>query len=186
MDTNQLLINFLLFFFLPLWGIAGFIDWCCHRATKIEACSGWRESLMHAVMGIQIGIPIVICLLFKINVLVILICILAWLLHEAIAHWDVRYASPRRHISIWEMHAHSYMATLPLYLLVIILVMNWPTFIRVISLDWAGEWQLIRVDKAYVGGKYLLNYLVFMLIACVLPYTEELLRCIRYSITARR
>lgn len=141
---------------------------------------------MHSVMGIQIGIPILVCLLFKINVLVILICLGAWLLHEAVAHWDVRYASPRRHISIWEMHAHSYLATLPLYLLVIILIMNWPTFMRVVTLDWDNEWQLIRVTEPHGGNAYLLNYLIFMLIACVFPYMEELMRCLRHAFMVRR
>ena len=41
------------------------------------------------------------------------------LLHEVAAHWDVHYATPRRRISIWEMHVHNYMATMPLYLLML-------------------------------------------------------------------
>jgi hypothetical protein len=35
-DPRTLLINLILFGLLPLWGIAGFIDWCCHRATKVN------------------------------------------------------------------------------------------------------------------------------------------------------
>ena len=44
MDTSSLLINAMLYVFLPLWGIAGFADWCCHKATKIEVTSGVKES----------------------------------------------------------------------------------------------------------------------------------------------
>src|SRR5688572_20667372 len=73
------LINLILYGLLPLWGIAGFIDWCCHRATKVESTSGLKESLVHSVMGIQLGIPILLCLLFEINVLVLFICVLMWL-----------------------------------------------------------------------------------------------------------
>lgn len=40
---------------------------------------------MHAVMGVQIGIPILLCLLFEVNVLILIICLLVWLLHEAVA-----------------------------------------------------------------------------------------------------
>jgi hypothetical protein len=47
-NTNQLLINLILYGMLPLWGIAGFIDWCCHRATRIERTSGLKESLVHS------------------------------------------------------------------------------------------------------------------------------------------
>ena len=35
LQTSQLLIQLMLYVFLPLWGIAGFIDWCCHRAIRI-------------------------------------------------------------------------------------------------------------------------------------------------------
>jgi hypothetical protein len=95
-DERHLLINLILYGLLPLWGIAGFIDWCCHRATKVESTSGLKESLIHSLMGIQLGIPILLCLLFEINVLILLICVAMWLLHEVVAHWDVHYASPRQ------------------------------------------------------------------------------------------
>ena len=70
------------------WGIAGFIDWCCHRATKVESTSGLKESLVHSLMGIQLGIPIVLCLMFEVNVLVLLVCIAMWITHEFAAHWE--------------------------------------------------------------------------------------------------
>lgn len=181
MDTSQILINLLLFIFLPLWGIAGFADWCCHRATSIEATTGVKESLMHAVMGIQIAIPIILCLLFYVNVLILLICFVVWVLHEAVAHWDVRYAAPRRHISIWEMHAHSYLSTLPLFMLLMIVAINWPAFVDLVTLNWEGQFVLQRVEIPHGGEGYLALYLWFMAIVCVFPYGEELLRCLLVS-----
>src|SRR5262249_18818505 len=59
-DSKTLLINLILYGLLPLWGIAGFIDWCCHRATRVESTSGIKESLMHSLMGIQLGVPILL------------------------------------------------------------------------------------------------------------------------------
>ncbi len=179
MDTDQLLLNMILYGLLPLWGITGFIDWCCHRATKIETTSGLRESLMHTAMGIQVGIPILVCILFYVNVTVLLICFGAVLLHEFVAHYDVHYASPRRHISIWEVHVHNYMATIPLYLLMLIIVINWEMFINLITLNWAGNMQLQRVSNPHSGSTYLPAYLAFMGVTCVLPYAEENLRCLR-------
>jgi hypothetical protein len=85
-ETNQLLINLILYGLLPLWGITGLIDWYCHRATHIETTSGLKESLIHSLMGIQLGIPIVLCIVFYVNVSVLLICIAAWLMHEVVAH----------------------------------------------------------------------------------------------------
>lgn len=183
METNQLLIHLLLYVFLPLWGIAGFVDWCCHRATGIEITSGIKESMMHSVMGIQIAIPILLCLLFEINVLVLLVCLLALVLHEAVAHWDVKYASPRREISIWEMHAHSYLATLPLYMLSIIAILNWSVLVKLVSFDWGGQMSFVRLTEAHGGQGYLFWYLSFMGIVCVFPYLEEFIRCLRVALT---
>lgn len=178
METNQLLINIILYVFLPLWGIAGFADWCCHRATKIEHTSGLRETAVHSLMGLQMAAPILLCLLFKVNVMLLLICLAAWVAHEIAAHYDVHYAAPRRHISKWEMHAHNYLSTLPLYMMLLIIVINWPVFLKLISLDWAGEFEFIRMPYAHGGDSYLPYYLMFMAAVCVLPYTEENLRCL--------
>lgn len=177
MDTNQLLVNLLLFLFLPLWGIAGFVDWCCHRATKIETTSGIFESFLHSIMGIQIAIPILLCILFEVNVGILLICIFVWGLHELVAHFDVHYAMPKRHISVWEMHAHSYLATLPLYMLSIIFILNWDIALRLFSLDWTGAFEFQPVAKPWGGEGYLTGYLSFMALMCVFPYAEEFLRC---------
>jgi hypothetical protein len=185
-DTDHLLMNLILYGMLPLWGVAGFIDWCCHRATRIEHTSGLKESLMHSVMGIQLGIPIILCLLFQVNVLILLLCILAWLMHEVVAHWDVHYTAPIRRISIWEMHVHNYMATLPLFLLMLIVVLNWETVLKLVQFDWAGEFRLQRVDNPHGGSGYLRSYLVFMGVLCVIPYVEENLRCWRAARAAAR
>ncbi len=183
--TDDLLIQLILYGVLPLWGITGFIDWCCHRATRIETTSGLKESLMHSVMGIQLGIPIVLCLTFQVNVLLLLLCIAAWLSHEFVAHWDVRTATPKRVISIWEMHVHNYMATIPLYLLALILIINWDVATRLFALDWAGQMQLVPLAEPLGSSNYMRNYLTFMGVLCVVPYIEENWRCWRAARVAR-
>jgi len=186
MDTGQLLINLLLYLFLPLWGIAGFADWLCHRATNIESTSGLKESLMHSAMGIQVGIPIALCLLFRVNILILIICLLAWCLHEFIAHMDVAYASEKRKITIWEMHAHSYLATLPLYMLSIIAVINWPVVVDFVSFNWAGQLTLVPMEYQHGFEGYLPTYLLFMVVVCGFPYLEENIRCAIHSIKRMR
>jgi hypothetical protein len=180
-DPRSLLINLILFGLLPLWGVTGFIDWCCHRATKVESTSGLKESLIHSLMGVQLGIPIVLCLVFEVNVLVLLICVLMWITHEFSAHWDVHYATPRRHISIWEVHVHNYMATLPLYLLMLVAVLNWEVTMKLVTLDWAGQFRLRSLEHRPGGNDYLPAYLIFMGVLCVFPYLEENLRCLRHA-----
>lgn len=178
-STDQLLINLILYGLLPLWGITGFIDWCCHRATGIERTSGLKESLIHSLMGVQLGIPIVLALAFQVNVLVLLICFAAWLLHELLAHWDVHHSAPLRRISIWEVHVHNYMATIPLYLLMLIAVLNWDVVIRLFTLDWAGQFALQPAETQHASPAYLRGYLTFMAVLCVFPYMEENIRCLR-------
>jgi len=186
MSTNQLLIDLILYGLLPLWGIAGFVDWCCHRATRIESTSGIRESLLHSLMGVQLGIPILLCLLFQINVLVLLVCICMWLLHEFVAHRDVRYSAPLRHICIWEVHAHNYLATLPLYLLMLIAVLNIGVVEKLFTLRWGGEFTFTRLSSPHGSRQYLPHYLLFMGVVCVGPYLEENLRCLRRTPAASR
>lgn len=181
-ETSELLIRLILYGLLPLWGITGFIDWCCHRATGIETTSGLKETAIHSLMGVQLGIPILLCLMFEINVMVLLICLAAWLAHEVVAHWDVHYSAPLRHISIWEVHAHNYMATIPLYLLMLIAVLNWEVFIKLVTFDWQGGFRLAPVSAPHGGEGYLPYYLGAMAVLCVFPYMEENLRCIRTAL----
>lgn len=184
-DTRLLLINLILYGLLPLWGITGFIDWCCHRATEIEKTSGLKESLTHSLMGIQLGIPIVLGLFFQINVLILLICVVVLLSHAVVAHWDVKYSSTLRKISAWETHVHAYMATIPLFLLLLIMVVNWDVVIRMVTLDWSGQFALTPTPNLQVTSAYRLGYLIFMAIFCVLPYVEENVRCLRAELRAR-
>lgn len=180
-EPRHLLINLILYGLLPLWGIAGFLDWCCHRATRLESTSGLKESLIHSLMGFQLGIPILLCLLFEVNVLVLLVCVAVWLLHEVVAHWDVQYATPRRHISIWEVHVHNYMATVPLYLLMLLVILNWDVAVKAMTLDWNGQFELRLLSHRPGGNRYLPLYLAFMTALCVFPYLEENIRCLRHS-----
>lgn len=185
MDTHQLLINLILYALLPLWGISGLADWFFHRASDIEHTSGLKESMIHSLMGIEMAIPIVLCLLFYVNVGILLICIAAWIAHELVAHWDVTYTSPVRNITIWEVHAHNYLATLPLYLLMLIAVINWDVVIKLVTLDWAGQFEFVRVESPHGSPAYLSGYLTFMAIVCVFPYLEENFRCLRVYINER-
>jgi hypothetical protein len=184
-DTKHLLINVILYGLLPLWGIAGFIDWVCRRATHVERTSGLKESLIHSLMGLQLGIPILLCLIFKVNVLIFFICALMWVLHEFVAHWDVHYASPLRRISIWEVHVHNYMATVPLYLFMLIVVINWDVAVKAVTFQWSGQFTLNRLVSPPGTTAYLPEYLVFMSVLCVFPYLEENIRCLRYARSVR-
>src|ERR1044072_6264298 len=85
----------LMFFALPLWLAAGFADYLCHRASRIEATSGPKESALHLLQFAEMAIPTLAAIFLDINALIILTGIVCLVLHEATAIWDVRYAYDR-------------------------------------------------------------------------------------------
>ena len=180
-DHSALLINVILYLFLPLWGIAACIDWYCHKVTKIEENTGLKESILHSVMGIQVGIPIFLCLLFQVNLLILGICAFSVILHEFVAHMDVKLAVPEREISVWEMHAHSYLATIPIYLFVLILIINWDVLELLMAGKTEGQFRFQLISYSHGGDDYLPKYLAFTVL-CAIPYIEELVRCLRYQL----
>src|SRR3954465_14280740 len=74
-----------LYFILPLWLLAGFADYLCHRASRIESTSGYRESLLHLLMLIEIGVPLLAAIFFEINALIIATMIVGFVVHQLTA-----------------------------------------------------------------------------------------------------
>ncbi|HJM54688.1 MAG TPA: hypothetical protein QGI72_00410 [Poseidonia sp.] len=182
MDEATLVLNVILYVLLPLWGIAGMLDWWCHRKTEIEKTSGLKEAYIHCLMGVQICIPLVLSLLFEVNVLIMLLCFAALIAHEVVAHYDVHYTTGKREISIWEVHAHNYLATLPFFLLLLIIVRKWEVFLDTATLNWGGGFSIQwRQEPLGSSGNYATSYMVLMGIFVVFPYMQEWWRCYSYE-----
>ncbi len=177
--TDVLLFNMILYLCLPLWLLMGFADYYCHRKSKIEFTTGMKESIYHAVMGIQIGIPVFLGLFFKINVLLLLLMIVVLIFHEWVAHHDVKYALHKREISIMETHVHSFLEVLPFVIVGLIVCINWPAFVDLITFNWANHMSLTLREKP-LDFWYVCGYVSLMLFADVLPFLEEFLRCYRH------
>jgi hypothetical protein len=173
-----LVFNLILYGCLPLWLIMGLLDYMCHRRSKIEATSGLKESVYHAVMGVQIGIPIFLGLYFQINVLILLIMISALVFHVWVAHCDVNYARGAREISLFEIHVHSFLETLPFFTVALLVCINWNAFVDLITLNWAGHMGFVFHRTEGVSTNYVAAYVGLLLFADVLPYAEEFFRCL--------
>src|SRR4051812_1281772 len=104
----------LMYFVLPVWLVAGFADWLCHRATHIETTTGAKESLIHLLMFAEVGIPLLAAMFLQINAGINAIMIAAFLVHEATALWDVTYATTARAVTPIEQHVHSFLEMIPL------------------------------------------------------------------------
>lgn len=169
----------LMYFVLPLWLAAGFADYLCHRASRIEATSGPKESALHLLQFAEMAIPTLAAIFLDINALIILTGIVCLVLHEATAIWDVRYAYDRREVTPTEQHIHSLLEMLPLMGLTIIIILHWGQFLALFGLGTERADFGIRFKQPPLPWGYVTVMLTLVLLFEVLPYLEELLRALR-------
>jgi hypothetical protein len=169
----------LAYFVVPLWLFVGLLDWFCHRETRIESTTGAKESLIHLLMFFELGAPLLAALFLDVNALVITFMIAMFVVHEATAAWDVRYAETARRAPPFEQHVHSFLEILPLTALLLILARHWPQFLALFGvgdkiprfdLAWKGEPLSPLYAAAVLAGAFLFG---------LLPYIEELRRELR-------
>jgi hypothetical protein len=167
-----------MYFVLPLWLLAGFADWLCHRAANIATTAGPKESLIHLLMLTEMAIPITAAMTFEINALIILIMIVFWALHEATAIWDVFYAVEHREVTPIEQWVHSYLGVLPLMSLTMVVAIHWRQFLALFGFGEAARFELVWKEPPLAWG-YTLSIIGAVLLLEVLPYIEELVRGLR-------
>ncbi len=176
---NDPLSAILWYFILPLWLLAGFADWICHRASHIAQTAGPMESVLHLLMFGEIGIALLACLFLEINALVFALMIGLFFLHEATALWDVSYAVKRRHVSALEQHVHSFLEILPLAAGLMVAARHWQAFLSVFGLgDVPADWTP-RPRWPTAPIEYVATLLGASVCLALLPYAQELHRALR-------
>lgn len=169
----------LMYFVVPVWLMAGFADWLCHRATNIETTSGAKESVIHLLLFAEVGGPFLAVLLLEVNALVIAFMIVMFFVHEATTLWDLSYADTLRKITPVEQHVHSYLELMPLTAVLMVSARHWPQCLALFGL---GD-EAPRFDIAFKANPlplaYIIGAVVAALLFAVLPYMEELLRGLR-------
>lgn len=179
MATDDILRALMMYFVLPVWLLAGFADYLCHRAAHIERTSGWKESVLHLLQFAEIAGPILAALLLEINSGVILMMIVCLVLHHATAVWDVHYANATREVKPIEQHIHSVLEMMPLTGLLMVIALHWDAFIALFGL--APARFAIALKPEPLPWVYIVSMMALTLLFEVLPYLEELLRGLRYS-----
>lgn len=177
--NETIAVHVLMYFVLPLWLIAGFADYLCHRAANIATTSGAKESLLHLLQFVEMGVPTLAAIFLEINALVFAVMIIAFLLHEATALWDVSYAVATRVVTPIEQHVHSFLEILPLMGLVIIAVLNWGQFLALFGLGSEQARFAIALKSEPLPWQYIVAVLSAVLLFEVLPYIEEFFRGLR-------
>lgn len=180
-DPAALVRGYLLYLIVPLWLLAGMTDYFLHKRTQIEHNAGTKESVLHALQLAEAGVPVVLGLLLDINALVILIMLIALVLHEVTALWDVTYAHTRRYISPFEQHIHSFMEVLPIMAVSFVTVLYWNQFLALLGLGNEAARFELRAKPDPLPVSYLLTLFAAIGFLIVLPYGEELLRCLRVA-----
>lgn len=173
----------LMYFLAPLWIAAGFSDWVFHRKSDIEHTAGTKESLMHFLMFLELGIPLFAVLFLEVNALVILVMIVALLVHEATTYWDVNYAGRTRRVSAGEQMVHSVMEMLPVMGLCLLAVLNEAQFLALFGLGGEAARFELRPKSPPLPPAYLAGFVVATTVFTVLPFVNELWRCLRASRT---
>ncbi|WP_211215430.1 diguanylate cyclase/phosphodiesterase [Actinoalloteichus spitiensis] len=179
-DVQSATLRYLVYGLLPAWFIPGLLDWAQHRRTDIEHTAGVQESLIHALMMTEVGVPIVIALLCEINPLVLVIILGAILAHEATALWDVTTAEESgREVRPVEQHIHSFLESMPFMACGALACLHWEQIQALVrGARNRGAWTL-RLKRPPLPTGYLAGVGGAILGLIALPYGEELVRCLR-------
>ena len=169
----------LIYLVLPLWLAAGVADWLCHRATHIELTAGPRESVLHLVMFAEVGLPLLAVLFLEINAAVIALMIVAFVVHEGTALWDVHYAISRRHVGAFEQQVHSFLELLPLIAIVCLVCLHWGQFLALFGAGPERAAFALRLKSQPLPGAFIVGLLLAVVLLELVPYGEELIRCLR-------
>jgi hypothetical protein len=95
-DVGDATTRYLLYGLLPSWFVPGVADWVMHRRTRIEETAGTKESLIlpHCLKGVggaptlmmaEVGIPIALTLRYEVNPLLLSVQLGGAAVHEATA-----------------------------------------------------------------------------------------------------
>lgn len=172
--TRRYMMNFM----LPIWIGTGFLDWYWHRKSSIETTSGSRESITHLAMLTEAGIPILAALFFEVNSGLLCLMAGAWAAHESTAYYDVVYAGNHRDVTIPEIHTHTYLGVLPFCALSFMVVSHWDHVEAIFDKNQKADFSL-KKKIVPLKPKAILTVVSFLVGGLVIPYLEELYRCLR-------
>jgi hypothetical protein len=180
-DVGDATIRYLLYGLLPGWFVPGLADWVMHRRTRIEDTAGTKESLIHSLMMAEVGLPIALTLRYEVNPLLLAVQLGGAAVHEATALWDVRTAvESDREVKPLEQHIHSFLESLPFAALASLMCLH-ADQVRSLVRGGRGDadaWRLVPRRRPLPRG-YLAGVAAAIGACVLLPYGEELVRCLR-------
>jgi hypothetical protein len=171
--------DILVYVVLPLWVIAGFADYCCHRASHMERATGPWESLLHWVMLAEVGVHLGLAVFFRINGLLLALMIVCLIAHELTGYFDLKLAMATRRVTAFEHQVHSLLEILPLTAMLLVMALHWPQTLSLLGRGTEAPDFSLGPKQIPRWGEIIPPAAAFLLLA-LLPYAEELLRGLRY------
>ena len=113
---------------LPAWLLAGLADYIVHAQTGIARTSGVHESALHLLQTAEIAVPMLALLFLQATPPVLALALAGVAAHTLTAYRDIRYASPRRRITVFEQFVHAILIMAPLAALAVVAVLHWPAW----------------------------------------------------------
>jgi len=170
----------ILWFILPAWIVAGFLDWACHRRAHIdEHCGPW-ETLFHLLLLAEAGTAVSLGLFLELNEPVLAIIALCFVAHEITVYVDVWYAHPRRNISPAEQRVHDFMTAMPVAALFLIAVLHWPDLKNMVTEPSRIWTEGLKPKTNPLPITQVISVLAAVTIGNLVPYFEELWRGVRF------
>jgi hypothetical protein len=150
---------------LPVWLLAGLADSIVHARTRIECTSGVHESALHLLQTAEVAVPMLALLFLEATTPVLALGLAGVAAHTITAYRDVRYASTRRRITVFEQFAHAFLIASPLAALAVVAVLHWPAWRALFGSVDPGAWTLNWRDRpfapatlgAVLGASFLLG-----------------------------
>lgn len=164
--------NILVWVVLPLWAVAGFLDYLCHRRSHIERATGTRESLIHWLMLAEVTLPLGLAVFFRINALVLAVLIVCLVLHEITGYIDLKIAMATRQVTVFEHQVHSALEILPLTALLLIMTLHWPQTLALFGFGLGHAQFYLGPKQTPRWGEVIPPSLAFLVLV-LLPYGEE-------------
>jgi hypothetical protein len=167
--------SLLVYVVLPLWVIAGFLDYLCHRQSDIEHANGAKESIIHWMMLLEVGLPLVLAVFFRINALLLALMIACLVAHEITGYLDLKLAMATRKVTILEHQIHSALEMLPFAAILLVMALHWPQTQALFGFGLEAADFSLGSKQIPSWGEILPPAAAFIVLVLV-PYAEEIWR----------
>lgn len=170
--------DILVYVVLPLWVVAGFLDYLCHRKSDIEHANGVKESALHWLMLGEVGVPLLAVVFLKVNALLMIFAVLCLIAHEVTGYLDLQLAMRTRKVTAFEQQVHSVLEMMPLTAMLLLFILHWGQLQALLGFGPEHADFSIAL-KPLPGWAEIVPPAVAFLVLAIVPYLEEFFRGLR-------